>query len=116
MAKLTGKGPGLSGGERGVGLVESLIALAIVGVAITALLGALSTGSMAVGKTDRRVTAESLARAQMEYTKSLPYLVAPASYEAIAPLPEGYSISAVASPVSGRDSDLQRVTVTVSCD
>ena len=100
--------------EKGVGLVESLIAVAIVGIAITALVATLSTGSIAVRKTDERVTAENLAQAQLEYTKAQAYRTAPASYDTIAPLPDGYSISAEGSSISGRDADIQKVTVTVS--
>ena len=100
--------------ETGVGLVESLIAVAIVGIAITALVATLSTGSIAVRKTDERVTAENLAQAQLEYTKAQAYSTAPASYDTIAPLATGYSISAEASSISDRDADIQKVTVTVS--
>lgn len=100
--------------ERGATLVESLIAAAIVGIALTALLATLSTGSLAVHRTDRRVTAENLARAQLEYTKGQAYSPAPAPYATITPLPADYSISAQASSISGRDADIQRVTVTVS--
>ena len=106
------RGIGLSS-DRGVSLVETLIAVAIAAIAITALLAALSTGSMAVQKSDGRTTAENLARAQMEYTKGLAYLTAPASYATIA-APSGYSISADATSISGRDTDIQKITVTVS--
>jgi len=105
-------GVGLSS-ERGATLVETLIAVAIAGIAITALLAGLSTGSMAVQKSDERTTAENLARAQMEYTKGLAYLAAPASYTTIS-APDGYSISAQAASISGRDADIQKITVTVS--
>jgi len=101
--------------DRGVGLVETLIAVAIVAIAITAFLAALSTGSMAVQRSDGRITAENLARAQMEYTKGLAYLTAPASYATIA-APSGYSISANATSISGRDTDIQKITVTVTYD
>ncbi len=102
--------------ERGATLVESLIAAAIVGILLTALLAALSTGSIAARRTDRRVTAENLGRAQLEYTKGQAYSPAPASYDAITPLPTDYSISAQASSISGRDADIQRVAVTVNYD
>ena len=102
--------------QRGIGLVESLIAVAIVGIALTALVATLSTGSIAGQRTDRRVTAENLARAQLEYTKGQSYRVAPAVYDSITPLPAGYSITAEASSISGRDADIQEITVTVSYD
>ncbi len=57
-------------GEEGVGLVETLIAVGILGLALTVLLAAVSTGSLAVSRTEERVAAENLARSQLEYTKS----------------------------------------------
>ncbi len=106
----------LLSGERGAGLVESLIALAILAIAVTPFLAAFSTGSLAVGKADRQVTAEILARSQTEYTKSQAYVVAPASYNIITPLPAGYSISSNATSASGRDTNIQKITVTVQHD
>lgn len=82
-------------------------------IAITTFLAAFSTGSLAVGKADKRVTAETLARSQLEYTKSQAYVAAPASYDVITPLPEGYSITADATSISGRDANIQRINVTV---
>ncbi len=102
--------------ERGAGLVEALIATAIVGVGLTALLAALATGSLAVNRSGDGVTAENLARSQMEYAKSQVYRPAPAEYKLISPVPDGYVISALASPISGRDQDIQRITVTVTRD
>ncbi len=99
--------------EAGFSLVESLVAIAIVSITVVAVLSGFSTGSMALLKTDQRVTAEYLARSQMEDVKSQPYLAAPASYNIITPLPAGYSISAQATLISGRDADIQKVTVTV---
>ena len=100
-------------GQKGVGLAEAIVAVAITAIAITGLLSALSTGSLAVRRIDRRVTAENLARAQLEDTKSQPYIIAPASYAIISPLPDGYSITAEGSALAGGDDDIQKVTVTV---
>ena len=80
---------------------------------MVALLSAFATGSVALRKTDTKVTAENLARNQMEFTKSQQFSAAPATYTAITPLPEGYSVSAEAASVTGRDSNIQKVTVTV---
>lgn len=103
------KRTGLSG-ERGISLAEVLVAVAIVGIALTALLSALSTGSLAVGRTDKQVTAENLARAQLEYTKGKAYST---SYEPLSPLPSGYSISIGVSSISGHDANIQKITVTI---
>ena len=114
IGQLIRKGLAPSLDEKGTGLIEVLVASAIVGMAFVALLGALSTGALAVNKADRRFTAENLARSQMEYTKAQEYQVAPAYYDVMSPLPDGYSIVAEASAISGRDDDVQKITVTVS--
>lgn len=59
--------------EKGISLIEVIIALALLGIIGLAFLGALSTASRAVITTDERATAESLARTEMEYVKSQPY-------------------------------------------
>jgi Tfp pilus assembly protein PilV len=96
------------GGECGVGLVEALVAVAILGIALTALLSAVSTGSMAVSRTEERVTAENLARSQLEYVKSQPYQLLPATYALITPSPDDYDVGVVADAVPGGDSGLRR--------
>lgn len=102
--------------EKGAGLVESLIAVAIMAIAVTAFLAAFSTGSLAVRTADKGVTAENLARSQLEYTKSQAYVVAPASYDTITPVPAGYSISSDATSIAGRDANIQKITVTATRD
>ncbi len=99
--------------EGGLSLVETLVATAILAVAVVMLASAFSTGSVALRKGETRITAENLARNQLEYIKSLLYLPAPASYAIISPLPAGYSVSAQATAVSGRDSNIQKITVEV---
>jgi len=59
--------------EKGISLIEVIIALALLGIVGLAFLGALSTASKAVFIVDERATAESLARTEMEYVKSQPY-------------------------------------------
>ena len=113
IGQLIGKGLS-SNDEEGAGLIEVLVASAIVGMAFVALLGAVSTGARAVNRADRRFTTESLARSQMEYTKAQEYRLAPDTYDTFSPLPAGYSVVAEASAISGRDADVQMITVTVS--
>lgn len=81
--------------------------------AITAFLAAFSTGSLAVEKAEKRDTADNLARSQLEYAKSQAYAVAPATYDAISPVPTGYFISSDATPIDGRGINIQKITVTV---
>ena len=102
------------GWQRGIALVEPLVAVAILSVALVLMLGAYSTGSISIRKTDRQITAEHLARSQMEYTKSLAYVAPPTQYQAISPLPTGYVIQTQATTVSGKDGNIEKVTITVS--
>jgi type II secretory pathway pseudopilin PulG len=100
-------------GQRGLGLVETLVAVAILGTAVVAFAAALGAGSIAVGEHDGEVVAQGLAQSQMEYTKSYAYDSGAPTYPLIAAL-EGYGISVGVSAVPNTDSDIQKITVTVS--
>jgi type II secretory pathway pseudopilin PulG len=117
------------GKERGIGLVESLAAVAILGIAATSFVLALSTGAIAVREDDQIVAAQSLAHAQLEYVKNYPYQPLPASYPYVytydedynpnpVTLPEGYGISVAVGSIlqAGGDPDIQKITVTISRD
>jgi type II secretory pathway pseudopilin PulG len=104
----------VDGGE-GVALVEVLVAVAIIGITLVVFLSAVATGSVGVAKTDERVTAENLARSQLEYTKSQAYLAVPASYATVTPS-AGYAISVEAASIPDADSSIQKITVTVTRD
>jgi prepilin-type N-terminal cleavage/methylation domain-containing protein len=88
------------GSSRGFTLIEVLIAIALMGIIAVAVLGALSTASAALMTADKRATAESLARSQMEYVKNQGYKDAsgPAwqvTYDRVSGIPAGYSICSV---------------------
>ncbi len=93
-------------------MVETLIAVAIMGTTTVALLAALSTGSIAVTIVEEKVNSDGIARSQLEYTLSLPYQIAPTTYDTITP-PEGYGVTAEAFTLAGADDDIQKVVVTV---
>jgi len=66
--------------EKGYSLIEVVIAIALLGIVAIAFLSALATGSKAISIADERATAESLARAQMEYIRNQAYSDAPWDY------------------------------------
>ena len=103
----------LARGQEGLGLVEALVAVAILGTSVVAFVVALSAGSIAVGEQDKEVVAQSLLRTQLEYTKSYPYDSEATTYPAV-DLPEGYALSISVTSVPGTDADIQKITVTVS--
>ena len=99
--------------ERGLSLVESLIAVAIVGTTAVVFVVALSTGSIAVRENNQEVVAQSLARTQLEYTKGYPYDPIPASYPTVNAT-AGYAISVNVTATPDTDTDIQKITVTIS--
>lgn len=113
------------GNERGLTLIETLMALAILGIIAVAFLSGLATTSKATFIVDERATAENLARSQMEYAKSQSYInyANPdhGNYGLIA-TPTGYSVHITVVPIdpdsgqplpSGQDKGIQKITVTV---
>lgn len=116
----------MKGNEVGVTFIETLVALAILGLIAAAFLSGLATGAKATLIADERATAESLARSQMEYVKSQDYVSVPWSYElpitppdwdenhTLPPGYNGYTVSVAAEPLDGHDSDIQKITVTVN--
>lgn len=101
--------------ERGVALVEALVAVAIAGTAIVVFLYGMSTGLLATSQSDRLSTAHEIARSQMEYAKQAPYSAAPHAYPTVTP-PAGYGVTATASTISGGDANIETITVQVSKD
>lgn len=124
----------LEGGESGVALIETLVALAILGLIAVVFLSGLATAARATLIADEQATAESLARSEIEYVKSQDYIdysVDPHDvYDEITPPEgsEGYSVGIIAEPIDPdtglpygetggifeQDDDIQRITVTVN--
>ena len=68
-------------GQKGMTLIEVLIAIAILGMIAVPFLTALSTSSRALIIADERTTAESLVRSEMEYVKNCTYNPTGFSYQ-----------------------------------
>jgi prepilin-type N-terminal cleavage/methylation domain-containing protein len=113
-------------GERGLTLIEILVALGILAAVAVIFLVGMETSSKAVMVSQERVTADSLAKSQMEYVKSQLY---DADYPPVYGLdpdisiPQGYGIAVTAErwdPVndvlSTDDTGLQKITVTITRD
>jgi type II secretory pathway pseudopilin PulG len=98
-----------------VTLVETLVAVGILGLTLVVFLAGLQTGLLSTSQSDRLSTAHELARSQMEYTKDAAYQSAPAAYPTVTP-PAGYAVTSNASTISGGDASIQQITVQVSKD
>ena len=105
-------------------LIEVLVAMGILStVAVTFMLG-MSTSSKAVVTNQEQITAEGLAKSQMESIQRQTYdsVNNPPQYSLLDPeedIPAGYSIEITTARLdpwndhSGNDEGLQKITVTV---
>jgi Tfp pilus assembly protein PilV len=100
--------------QLGISLVETLVAVVILGTSVVTFVAALSTGSIAVGAHEQDTIAQRLAQNQIEYTKNRPFSLA-GIYPVIT-APSGYTITINTYPVAGTDTSLQKITVTVLRD
>ncbi len=101
--------------ESGVTLLETVVALAILGTIAVTFLSGLVITTKAAFTTDERATAESLAQSQMEGVKNASYNAAGYSP---APIPTGkdyinYSADITAESLNTPDEGIQKITVTV---
>ena len=113
-------------GERGMTLIEILVALGILAAVAVVFLVGMSVSSKAVMISQKSVAAESLAKSELEYVKSVTYLNATWNYElpsnppSWAPthsLPAGYSgytVQVNAALVHISDDGIQKITVIVT--
>ena len=112
--------------ERGLALTEALVTMAITGIVIAAYLFSMSTTSKAVIVSQQLVTAENLAKSQMEYMRSQPYDEAnnPPQYVVLpaGDIPDGYTIIITTARLDPKgdgltnDDGLQIFTVVVNYD
>ena len=97
--------------EIGASLLETLVALALLGIISVVFLGALATSSSARLIADEHASARILAESQMENLKKQDYA---SSYNstAISTVYAGYSATADIDNL--RNGSIQKITVTVS--
>lgn len=101
--------------ETGLGLVETLAAVTILGAAVIAFIIALSTGSLAVRETSQETVSQSLVRSQLEYIKNYAYNPLATTYPEVTGV-EGYDILVTVSSIPDTNTDIQKITVTISRD
>jgi len=99
--------------QRGVILVEALVAIAIMGSATTAMLTSLSSGAITTSRTALRGTADWLATSEANLIQEAPFQATPGTYTNIAP-PTDYVVTNATTPVIGGDAQIQTVTITIS--
>jgi len=91
-------------------LLETLIALAILGLIGAGFMTALNTGFRSLDTTREGVMAENMVQAQLEDIRYQPYQ---SSYSVTVPLPSEYSVTIDTQPYE-LDNNIQQNTITVS--
>ncbi len=111
MKWLRSAGRGLSGEQKGVTLIETVVALGLLAFIAVAFLGGLWTTSKDTSTYDERATALVLVQSQIEEIKAMSYN--PDGYSVTVTAPVGYTLSVSAvEPQTGK----QEVTVAVNHD
>ncbi len=104
--------------ESGMSLVETVVALAVLGTIAVTFLSGLVTTSKAAFTIDERATAESLAQSQMEWAQSANYTDYATEYTpALIPSSKdyiGYSANITAEHLGDSDEGIQKITVSVN--
>ena len=106
-----------AGHESGIGLIETVVALAIIGTVAVTFLSGLTTTFKAAFIADERATAGSLAQSQMEWAQNASYSYNATDYSP-ATIPSAkdytnYSATIAAEPLHDPDDGIQKITVTV---
>lgn len=99
--------------ESGATLIETLVALFVLGTIAVIFLSGLVTTTKASSTTDERATAESLAQSQMEWAQNATYN---ATGYLLAPIPSSsdYTNYSANITVEPRGEGIQKITVIVS--
>jgi len=103
--------------EKGASLLETLVALALLGIIAVAFLSGLATSSKAAVIANDQITAVSLVQAQIEWVKRTDYVYEANVYSA-APIPSGedytgYLVQIDSAPLDTPDDGIQKITVTI---
>ncbi len=122
MSRAVGKGVKQSlKKEKGLTLLEVVIALGIVGLTVMVLLQILPVATVGTSRARAGVTMSNLASSQMENVKQQPFQ---STYSLVSPVPDGFTIAITSSvpvtyvypsPSFTQTTDtVQLVTVTVT--
>jgi type II secretory pathway pseudopilin PulG len=94
-------------------MIEMMLAVAIVGTAMLAVVAAFSTAARTAEFVEESTTGEWVATSQIELIKTAAYVLTPGTYAAV-PAPAGFAVANTTANVAGGDANIQIVTVIVT--
>jgi Tfp pilus assembly protein PilV len=98
--------------QSGIGLVETLVAVAILGVSAVSFVSNLSVGAMSVRTLNEEATIQQLLTTQMETLKGLKYDATGNTYPVIS-TPDGYNLTLSVDSQIVSNTNLQKITATL---
>ncbi|MFC1942130.1 prepilin-type N-terminal cleavage/methylation domain-containing protein [Chloroflexota bacterium] len=101
---------------KGFALIETIVALGLLGVVAAVFIGTIGTATNATIVADEQVTAESLVRGEIEYVKGYTYQYDATEYpvDPTLDVPVGWSMpNPVVEALHGTDDGIQKVTITI---
>ncbi|MDG0866394.1 type IV pilus modification PilV family protein [Candidatus Lucifugimonas marina] len=101
--------------ERGFVMIEMMLAVAIVGTAMLAVVMAFSSASKTAGFVDSSATGQWLSTSQMELVRAATFVPTPGTYANVT-APAGFVVTNATSAVTGGDANIQIVSVTITED
>jgi len=107
--------PCLPNSQRGIALLEVVMALGVFSVVGIAVLVGTSMIHRSGSLTEEQSVAENVARNQMEHIFSSVYQSPPTTYPAVE-VPVGFTVSAVAQEFVQGDLNIEKITVSITHD
>jgi type II secretory pathway pseudopilin PulG len=96
-------------------MIETLVAIAILGTAVLAAVTSISTSTKVTGEASEKATAVWVAASQIDLVRASPFVLTPGTYPNVT-APPRYSVTNATSPYPGGDANIQLVTITVRKD
>ena len=101
--------------QKGISLIETVIAVAILGLVSVTFLSGMATGTKATSIASEQAVAECLIRSEAEYVKRCGYQYYASEYpvDPTLTIPEGWTVPAPSVvPVHATDDGMQEVTIS----
>jgi hypothetical protein len=98
--------------QTGIGLAETLVAIAILGVSAVSFISNLSAGAISVRTLNEETVVQQLLTSEMETLRGVTYDVSGTSYPIISS-PSGYTLTIAVNSSIYSNNNIQKITVLV---
>jgi type II secretory pathway pseudopilin PulG len=102
--------------SKGSVLVETMIAVTILGIIGTSVASSISTARISGTRVEETAIAETIARNHMESVFAASYQVPPTTYPELTGLDPGYASTAIAEVYIVDETRIEKIIVTVTRD